>query len=45
MDHSDDKPVIYDDASSVSEHSPLCHGFDNYPTLFPGECLPAEFEK
>ncbi len=45
MDRCDDKPVIYDDDSSVSEHSPQCHGLDNSLTVFSGERQPAEFGK
>ncbi len=46
MDQCEDKPVIYDDDSSVSEHSPQCHGgLENSPTVFSGEHQPDEFEK
>ncbi len=45
MDRCDDKSVIYDDDSSVSEHSPQCHGLENPPIEFSGDCLPDEFEE
>ncbi len=45
MDRCDDKPVIYDDDSSVSEHSPQYHRLENPFTAFSVDCQPAEFGK